>query len=68
MLVYCGSPKSATSSPWPNEDAFHFRHQRVAEARFSQLGEILKETMESVYDLPVRLDVDVTIGNNWGEL
>jgi DNA polymerase-1 len=33
-----------------------------------RIGELLKETMEAVYDLPVRLDVDVTIGDNWGEL
>lgn len=32
------------------------------------IGSLLKEVMESVYELPVRLDVDVTIGNNWGEL
>lgn len=29
---------------------------------------LLKETMENVYKLPVRLDVDVTTGRNWGEL
>ena len=32
------------------------------------IGNLLKETMEGVYELPVRLDVDVTIGSNWGEL
>jgi len=32
------------------------------------IGEILKETLEGVYELPVRLDVDVTIGDNWGQL
>jgi DNA polymerase-1 len=32
------------------------------------IGEILKETMENVHKLPVRLDVDVSIGDNWGEL
>lgn len=32
------------------------------------VGKLIKETMEAVYDLPVRLDVDVTIGDNWGEL
>jgi DNA polymerase-1 len=32
------------------------------------IADILKETMENVYKLPVRLDVDVTIGDNWGEL
>ncbi len=34
----------------------------------SRIGDLLKETMEEVYKLPVRLEVDVTIGNNWGEL
>jgi DNA polymerase-1 len=34
----------------------------------NNVGELLKQTMEDVYDLPVRLDVDVTIGDNWGEL
>lgn len=29
---------------------------------------LLKKTMEGVYKLPVRLDVDVTSGVNWGEL
>lgn len=33
-----------------------------------RIGQILQETMENVYKLPVRLDVDVTIGKNWGEL
>jgi DNA polymerase-1 len=33
-----------------------------------RIGELLKDAMESVYKLPVRLDVDVSIGNNWGEL
>lgn len=32
------------------------------------IAEIIKNTMEAVYKLPVRLDVDVSIGNNWGEL
>lgn len=32
------------------------------------IGDLLKETMENIYELPVRLDVDVTIGDNWGEL
>jgi DNA polymerase-1 len=34
----------------------------------NHVGDLLKETMEDVYKLPVRLDVDVTVGNNWGEL
>jgi DNA polymerase-1 len=33
-----------------------------------RIGELLKETMENVYKLPVRLDVDVTVGDNWGQL
>lgn len=32
------------------------------------IGELLRNTMENIYKLPVRLDVDVTIGDNWGEL
>jgi len=33
-----------------------------------RISTLLKETMESVYKLPVRLDVDVTVGDNWGQL
>jgi DNA polymerase-1 len=33
-----------------------------------KVAEMLKDTMENVYKLPVRLDVDVTIGDNWGQL
>ncbi len=33
-----------------------------------KVGELLQETMENIYKLPVRLDVDITTGNNWGEL
>jgi DNA polymerase-1 len=33
-----------------------------------RIGELLKTTMEGVYKLPVRLDVDVTVGDNWGQL
>ena len=29
---------------------------------------LLKDAMENVYTLPVRLDVDVTTANNWGDL
>jgi len=32
------------------------------------IAALMKDSMESVYKLPVRLDVDVTIGKNWGEL
>ncbi len=33
-----------------------------------KMAHVLKETMENIYKLPVRLDVDTTIGDNWGEL
>ena len=33
-----------------------------------RIADLLKDTMENIYKLPVRLDVDVTIGQNWGEL
>lgn len=34
-----------------------------------RVGEILKDTMETIYpDLGIRLDVDVHIGDNWGEV
>lgn len=32
------------------------------------IATLLKETMQNIYELPVRLDVDVTVGDNWGEL
>jgi DNA polymerase-1 len=32
------------------------------------VGELIKDAMENVYELPVRLDVDVSTGQNWGEL
>jgi DNA polymerase-1 len=32
------------------------------------IGGLLKDTMENVYKLPVRLDVDITTGSNWGQL
>ncbi len=32
------------------------------------VAEILRETMEHIYDLPVKLAVDVSTGVNWGEL
>ncbi len=38
------------------------------EAVAERIGDLLQETMQNVYDLPVRLDVDVSIGDNWGEL
>jgi DNA polymerase-1 len=33
-----------------------------------ETGKLLQEIMENIYKLPVRLDVDVTIGDNWGSL
>lgn len=33
-----------------------------------RIADLLKTTMENIYKLSVRLDVDVTIGDNWGEL
>lgn len=38
------------------------------EADTDAVAELLQTTMQDVYKLPVRLDVDVTIGDNWGEL
>jgi DNA polymerase I len=32
------------------------------------VGQIMKQTMETVYELPVKLKTDVSIGKNWGEL
>ncbi|MBC7546886.1 DNA polymerase I [Candidatus Saccharibacteria bacterium] len=32
------------------------------------VAKLLKDEMEQVYNLPVRLDVDVTIADNWGAL
>jgi DNA polymerase-1 len=33
-----------------------------------RVGELLKDTMENIWELPVRLDVDISIGDNWGKL
>ena len=33
-----------------------------------RIAKLLKDTMENIYKLPVKLDVDVTTGQNWGEL
>lgn len=38
------------------------------ESDADNVQQLLKHTMETVYKLPVRLDVDVTTGKNWGEL
>lgn len=37
-------------------------------ANADEAARLLKETMENVYTLPVSLRVDVSVGNNWGEL
>lgn len=34
----------------------------------NEVAELLKNAMQDIYKLPVKLDVDVTIGDNWGEL
>jgi DNA polymerase-1 len=33
-----------------------------------RIAKLLKDTMENVYKLPVKITVDTTIGKNWGEL
>lgn len=33
-----------------------------------EVGQLLKDTMEAVCRLPVKLDVDISAGKNWGEL
>lgn len=33
-----------------------------------KVAHILKETMETIYELPVKLKVDVSTGNDWGEI
>lgn len=38
------------------------------EKNAEKVSQILKDTMENVYDLPVNLKVDVKQGKNWGEL
>jgi DNA polymerase-1 len=38
------------------------------EAVAERVAKLLKDTMENVYELPVKLTVDVSIGRNWGEL
>lgn len=38
------------------------------ESEAESTAQILKETMEDAYKLPVKLTVDTSIGKNWGEL
>lgn len=40
----------------------------VPEANAKQVEKLLKDTMEGIYKLPVKLRVDVTTGKNWGDL
>ncbi|HLG91214.1 MAG TPA: DNA polymerase, partial [Candidatus Saccharimonadales bacterium] len=37
-------------------------------AKADKLGKMVKEIMEQVYKLPVKLKVDISTGKNWGEL
>lgn len=38
------------------------------ETEGERVAELLKDTMENIYKLPVKLTVDTSIGKNWGEL
>lgn len=38
------------------------------EAKAERVAKLLKETMETVYKLPVKLTVDTSVGKDWGEL
>ncbi len=38
------------------------------EKEADSVSKMLQETMEGVYELPVKLKVDISIGKNWGEL
>jgi len=38
------------------------------EKNAEKVSKLLKDTMETVYDLPVNLKVDVKVGKTWGEL
>jgi DNA polymerase-1 len=38
------------------------------EAKAEQIGQILKQTMENVHKLPIKLEVDVSTGKTWGDL
>lgn len=40
----------------------------VPEKEAKATGEIMKQMMENVYELPVKLKADISIGKNWGEL
>lgn len=38
------------------------------EGQADRVAKLLKDKMEHIYDLPVKLKVDITTGKNWGEL
>jgi DNA polymerase I len=38
------------------------------ESESERTASLLKDTMENIYKLPVKLTVDTSIGKNWGEL
>lgn len=38
------------------------------ESEAEDIASMLKDTMENIYKLPVKITVDTTIGKNWGEL
>ncbi len=38
------------------------------EKQAEEVAEIMKNVMETIYELPVKLTVDTSIGKNWGEL
>ncbi|MBI2589238.1 DNA polymerase I [Candidatus Saccharibacteria bacterium] len=38
------------------------------ESLTKQVGDLLKDTMENIHKLPVKLAVDISVGKNWGEL
>jgi DNA polymerase-1 len=40
----------------------------VSKEKAEAIGEIMKQTMETVIELPVKLRADISIGKNWGEL
>ncbi|HLA49021.1 MAG TPA: DNA polymerase, partial [Candidatus Saccharimonadales bacterium] len=40
----------------------------VPQKKAKETGKILKDIMEKIYKLPVKLKVDISIGKNWGEL
>ncbi|MDQ3123616.1 MAG: DNA polymerase, partial [bacterium] len=40
----------------------------VPEKDADKVGKILVEVMENVYELPVKLKADISVGKNWGEL